>query len=189
MATNPRIPPEDRNTARGGRPELVPGRPKPVSAAPGVWVAIIVAAVLLAAIIYYLPRAPKKTPPPTAGEIPVQPANNQLQFSNLKITLAPTGGAMNLDGQVMNAGDRPILGATVELTFRDNTGKAIETVDRPIEGMVQKNGALVTDEFGADPIKPNQPRLFRVTVDRVPAGWNHQMPEMKITTVSAEGKR
>jgi hypothetical protein len=189
MATNPRIPPENREPLRGGRPELVPGRPKPVSAAPGVWVAIIVAAVLLAAIIYYLPRAPKKTPPPTAGEIPVQPANNQLQFSNLKLAVAPTGGAMSLDGQLMNTGDRAVLGATVELTFRDAGGKAIETVDRPIEGVAQKNGALVTDEFGTDPIKANQPRLFRVTVDRVPAGWDHKMPEMKVMTVAEEGSR
>ena len=187
MATNPRIPPEERNSARVGRPELVPGKPKPVTAAPGVLLAIIVAAVLLAAIIYYLPRAPKKTPPPTAGEIPAQPANNQLQFSNLKLTLAPTGGAMSLDGQIMNTGDSPVLGATAQLTFRDKAGKALETINRPIQGMVQKNGDLVTDEFGTDPIKPNQPRLFRVTVDRVPAGWDHQMPSMNIVAVATAG--
>jgi hypothetical protein len=33
-------------------------------------------------------------------------------------------------------------------------------------------------------LKPNDTRSFRITVDSVPQGWNQQMPELKIATVT-----
>ena len=72
MATNPRIPPNAGNL-EPKRPQLVPTGPKmqrPGSSLPGVLLAIAVAAALIAAIIYYMPRAPKKTPAPSAARVP-----------------------------------------------------------------------------------------------------------------------
>lgn len=193
MATNPRVPNNQRQAAEDRQPHLIPGaRPprKGLSATPGVVFAVVVAAALLAALIYYLPRAPKQAPVPTAAQAPVQPVSNQLMFSNLKIDMAPTGGAMELLGEVMNNGSRPLLGAAVQLTFFDAKGTALERVDRPLVGMVRKSdGALATHEFGTDPIQPGQTRMFRVTVDRIPAAWSHQMPGMKVLSVATEGNR
>ena len=162
---------------------------RPGSSLPGILFVIAVAAALIAAIIYYMPRAPRKGPTPSAAQVPVQPAGNELQFTNLKITPSPTGGAMDLDGEVLNDGNRAVLGATVELSFVNSAGKIVGNVNRSLTGMVQRGDSLVTDEFGTDPIKPNQTRLFRITVDQVPRGWNHQMPEMKVLTVATEGNR
>ncbi len=191
MATNPRIPPDQRNATEERRPQLIPGgRPprKGLTAVPGVLFAIVVAAALLAALIYYLPRAPKKAPAPTAAQAPVQPVSNELQFTNMKIDMAPTGGAMELVGNVINSGNRPVLGATVQLTFFDSKGTALEAIDRPLVGMVRNSdGALATHEWGTDPVQPNQTRMFRVTVDQVPATWNHLMPGMKVLSVATEG--
>ena len=192
MATNPRIPSETPDVEHRKRPELVPGQPlakRPGSGVPGVLLAVIIAAALLAAILYYMPRAPKTASAPTAAQVPVQPAGNQLQFSALHMSVAPTGGALNLDGQVMNTGDRPVLGAIAELSFRDAAGKIIENIRSPLMGMAQNGNVLETDGFATDPLKPNATRPFRITVDRVPAGWNHQLPEMKVATVESEGNR
>jgi hypothetical protein len=187
MATDPRIPLSPRDT-QNRRPELVPPAPKrPGSGLPGLLFAIIVAAALIAAIVYYMPRAPKKSPAPTGAQAPVQPTPNQLQFSALHLALGPTGNEMTLQGQLMNAGNRPILGASVQLAFMGANGQVVGRVIKPLEGMVAKGGVLQTDDFGTDPIKPNQTRAFRVTVSPVPAGWNHQMPQMTVMTVSAEG--
>ena len=191
MATNPRIPSNDVAT-KEKRPQLVPGPglPKrPGSGVPGVLLAIIVAAALIAAIVYYLPRAPKKAPAPTAAQVPMQPGANQLEFSQLQMALAPTGGAMTLDGQVTNTGNRPIIGATAMLTFHNAGGAVVGTVTAPLIGMAKKGQSLATDEFSSDPLKPNDTRPFRLTVSQIPAAWNHTMPGMRILTVSAEGGR
>ncbi len=192
MATNPQFPPEPRKSNAEKRPQLVSesgARKRASSAVPGVLFAIVVAAALIAVIAYYMPRAPKKTPPPTAAEVPQQPTANQLQFSNVQMTPAPTGGAVSLRGQVMNAGSRPVIGATVVLSFQDAHGRILQTISAPMIGMTTKNNDLVTDEFSKDPLKPNDTRPFQVTVSQVPAGWNHTMPGMKVVTVSAEGNR
>jgi hypothetical protein len=192
MATNPRIPSNNEVTDRREMgPKLVPGQPtpqRPGSSVPGVLAAIVVAIALIAAIVYYMPRAPRKSLPPSAAEIPTQPSGSQLQFSGMRITLAPTGGALNLDGQVMNTGDRPIIGSMVRLAFRNAAGTIVGTATAPLEGMTNKGQTLVRDDFSSDPLKPNITRPFRVSASRIPSGWNHTMPEMTVLTVSAEGK-
>lgn len=192
MATNPRIPPNDVRDRRESRPQLVqrqPGTKGPKSSVPGVLAGIIAAIALLAVILFYMPRAPKKIPPPSAAQVPTQPSGNQLQFTNLHMSLAPTGGALNLDGQVMNSGARPIIGAMVQLNFRDAAGAIVGTATAPMEGMVTKGQTMAGDGFSTDPLKPNATRSFRVSASRVPAGWDHKMPEMQVLTVSSEGNR
>lgn len=105
------------------------------------------------------------------------------------MALAPTGGSLNLDGQVMNTGDRPIIGSMVQLTFRNASGAIVGTATSPLEGMTDKDQTLISDAFATDPLKPNDTRSFRVRASRIPAGWNHNVPEMTVLTVSAEGNR
>jgi hypothetical protein len=188
MATNPRIPSDPHTVPEQKRPELVPPQPKrPNSAMPGVLLGIIVAVALLAAIVYYMPRAPKKSPPPTGAEVPIQPGSNELQFTELQLAMAPGGTGMNLQGQVMNTGNRPIIGIVAALAFRDASGKVLASVPAPVAGMAKKGANLQPDPFANDPLKPNAARPFRITVEQVPAGWNHQLPEMRVVTVSAAG--
>ena len=172
MATNPQVPFERDTAVSEKRPQLVRGNgaPKrPSSGVPGVLLSIILAAALLAVIRYYMPRAPKKTPPPTAAELPQQPGGNQLQFSNLQMAPAPTGGAVTLRGLVMNTGGRPVIGAHVALRFRDSQGRILQTLAAPMIGMAAKKNNLETDEFSRDPLKPNDTRPFQVTASQVPA--------------------
>ena len=187
MATNPRIPPDSRDTRQAKGPELVPPPQRPTSALPGVLFAIVVAAALIAVIAYYMPRAPKKSPPPTAAQVPVQPNGSELQFTELHIATAPTGGAATLEGQVMNTGSRPVIGVVTELSFRDKGGAVLANIQAPVEGMTKKGTSLQPDAFANDPLKPNAARPFRITVEQVPSGWNHQMPGMQVVTVSAAG--
>lgn len=71
---------------------------------------------------------------------------------------------------MINNGSRPLLGSTVELTFLGHDRKAVGNVVKPLQGMVA----------------PSQTRPFRITVDNVPAGWNHLMPTMTGLTVAAD---
>ncbi len=192
MATNPRIPSNGVTGEPRRGPQLVPGpavRPRPGSSVPGVLAVIIVAIALTTAIVYYMPRVPKVSPSPSAAEVPTQPSGSQLQFSTMRMVLAPTGGALNLNGEVMNTGNRPIFGAMVRLTFHDASGAIVGTATAPLEGMTMKGQMSRTDNFSTDPLNPNATRPFHVTASRIPAGWNHNLPEMQVLTVSAEGSR
>ncbi len=119
----------------------------------------------------------------------MQPSGSQLQFAAMQMALAPTGGALKLEGQVMNTGNRPILGAMVRLNFRNASGAIVGTATTPLEGVTEKGQTLVRDDFSTDPLQPNATRPFRVSASRIPSGWNHTMPEMQVLTVSAEGNR
>jgi hypothetical protein len=45
-----------------------------------------------------------------------------------------------------------------------------------------------TEDLTKTPIKPNEQRPFRVCFEHYPAGWNHQIPAMTVTMVTAAGK-
>jgi len=179
MATNPQFPQQ-----RG--PQRVPDvHPKlqvpPRKQFPWPVVALIAAAAILAAIFFYMPTTPHKRPAPNAAQVPIQPTGSQIQLSELKIQPAPTGGAVYLIGRVTNTGGTDITGVQVEASFRGANGQNLETVARPIEDMQSPTKA---QDLTKNPIKPNERRPFRISFDRVPAGWNHALPAISIANVT-----
>ncbi len=180
MATNPNLP-------RQG-PTPVPQHPRiprPKKQFPWALIAIIVAAAILAAIIYWLPQSPKAQTPPTAAQVPPQPTGSQIQLSNLKITPAPGGGAFYLDGTLINNGNTSINGISTELSFKNLRGQTLETEQVPVQAIASKNGQPAgTESMAQDPIKPRATRPFRISVTHVPEGWNHQVPAVRILSVT-----
>ncbi len=187
MATNPRIPSGDRK-----QPELVPNndviKPRRPGRPIGVLIGIVAAAALLAAVVYFFPRNPKNMPPTTNAQVPLQPVPGELQLEGMQLKLDPTTESFYLDGRVMNTGPHSITGALAEVKLRDGQNKVVLDVRRPLEGMVLKGNDLLPDAWTKDPIKPNDTRPFRLTVDNVPASWNHNLPEVQIVDVAAVGK-
>ncbi len=179
MATNPKLP-EQRDL----HPKF---RLQPKSRVPWVWVAIIVAALILLVLIIWLPRTPQQAMPASAGQVPAQPTGSQIQFTNLKLMPAPTGGAVYLQGMLMNNGQTAINGVLVDAAFQNATGANLETIRRPVEGLV--GGSNTTTQPLTDaPIKPSEARPVRIAFDRVPAGWNHALPELTVASVTAVGQ-
>lgn len=183
MATNPRIP-----ESRGPQLEKGPGGLKPVrpgSGAPGVIIAIIVALILLAAIFYFMPRAPKATPPKPAADMPVQPVPGQIEVQNVNMSMAPNGRAMTLQGMMTNHGGQVINGIAARVLFRGNDGTVLANEIGKVYALKKVGDDLVPDDLTKAPLKPNDTRPFRVEVADVPQGWNHQAPELQITTVTS----
>jgi hypothetical protein len=181
MASNPNLP-------RQG-PIPVPPHPripKPKKQFPWALIAIVVAAAILAAIIYWLPQAPKAQTPPAAAQVPQQPTGSQIQLSNLKLTPAPGGGALYLDGTLINNGNTSINGITAELSFKNLRGETLETETLPVQSVATKNGQPAgTEPLTQDPIQPLQARPFRIPISHVPEGWDHHVPGMRIVKVTA----
>lgn len=190
MATNPRVPEQNERSRRG--PALVPKPEPPSSAVPGVALAIVTSALILAAIIYFMPRAPKSAVAPAGpGAItPNQPVNDQLggplHVSALKMSVAPTGGAINLNGQLTNSGSTIVNGVMAEIDFTLNNGQTA-AVQAPVQGIATDQSANTnrvagdTSDLTQTPIKPGDTRPVRLTVNQVPKDWNHQLPQIRIS--------
>ncbi|HEV2117579.1 MAG TPA: DUF2393 family protein [Terriglobales bacterium] len=178
MATKPQYPEQQR-------PHLHPRLPTPPKRRiPWPLIAIIIVAAILAALIWWLPQTPKKQLPPNAAEVPAQPTGNQIQLTNLKMTPSTVGGAFYVEGMLYNNGNSNISGVQVQATFHGVNGQVLQTQTRPVEGMVG-NSATEAQNLTQAPIKPNESRAVRVYFDHYPAGWNKQMPDLKVTTVTA----
>jgi hypothetical protein len=192
MATNPRIPHDERPEERK-EPQLVPNtdqlKPKrPGGGLPGVFAGILVAVVLLAVAIYFLPRMPKNRPPAAAAQIPAQPVPGELQLQGMQLIAGPTDSAYYLDGNVTNTGPHSITGIVAEVKLRSSQNKVILDVQRPLQGMAMHGHNLVSDPLSKNPIKPNDTRPVRLGLDNVPSDWNHNLPDIRIVTVTAEGQ-
>jgi hypothetical protein len=188
MATNPRVPQQERKA-----PQLVPNRnrlkPKrPGSSLPGVALGIIVALVLLGVLVYFLPRAPRNKPPAAAAQVPAQPVPGELQLQGVQLVAGSSDGAYDLDSNVTNTGPHSITGIMAEVKLRDAHNQVVLDVQRPLEGMAVQGRDLVADPLTKDPIKPNDTRPVRLELDNVPYSWNHNLPEIQIETVTAVGQ-
>lgn len=179
MATNPRLPEE-----RDVYPKF---RLQPKNRIPWVWVAIIAAAVLLLALIIFLPRTPREEMPANAAQVPPQPTGSQIQFTNLKLAPAPTGGSVYLQGMLVNTGRTAINGVLVDATFQAINGATVDTARRPVEGLV--GGSNPTTQLLTEaPIKPGEARPVRIAFDHLPEGWNHALPALTVVSVTAVGQ-
>lgn len=174
MATNPRIP-EHRDV-----PTLVEQKRKKSSAG-GVVFGIIVAIIILAAIIYFLPRTPKRVNAPANDTIPAQPTGNQVQLSNVRLSTAPVGGQVYIYARLWNAGNTTINGVIANVSFPSNGGRPAAAFTVPVESFADQKAQPLNDT----PIRPGESRDVRIPIAHVPAGWNHQVPGIKIQDVTA----
>jgi hypothetical protein len=190
MATSPRVP-NPRDPQRKG-PVLVQRAEPPTSSTPGVILAIVTAVLLLGAILYFMPRAPKGTNTTLA-----QPGGSLLSVSGLRMSEAPTSGAINLDGQLTNSGSTAVSGVMVEVVFRLTNGLRA-SIERPVQGIAlgkqgnegeQADTGKVTgdtEDLTKTPIKPGETRSVRIAVDQLPKAWNHQIPQIRVVETTGQ---
>ncbi len=72
-------------------------------------------------------------------------------------------------------------GAIVQGTFRDAKGDVLWSQNKPIVS-IKENGD--TEDITRNPIRPNQSRMVRMIFDSVPKAWGHQVPNLRIVTVT-----
>jgi Protein of unknown function (DUF3426) len=184
MATNPKYPQVPENS-RGPAPVDNHAHVDFVKKGrfPWVLIAILAAIAILVALIVWLPATPQRNPAPTAAQVPAQPTAAQIQLTNVKITPAPVGDAMSLEGLLHNQGSTEITGVEVRADFMGTQGQIVGSQMRPLSEITGREGTGV-ENFTKAPIKPNESRPFRVYFDQTPRGWNHEAPQLTVTTVT-----
>lgn len=184
MATNPKVPDYSNRPRRPdnhAKLHLVRQSKFPWPILP-----LIAGAALLIAILT-VPKAPHTAKPPSAAEVPRQPTAEQILISHAKVTPAPQGDAVYLTAVLHNTGNSEITGAQVEAQFLNRSGEILRTETAPLQGLGQA-GATPQDLTQA-PIKPDESRPVRLSFEHAPKGWNHQMPQLTVTTVSGTTPR
>jgi hypothetical protein len=110
----------------------------------------------------------------------------KLELSNLHMAQAENfvGGSVTyIEGTLVNAGDKKVTAATVEVTFKNYLGEVSQKETVPVT-VVTSNPAYV--DYGTldrTPLAPGQRRGFRLTLEYVTPDWDGQVPQVKVVSV------
>jgi hypothetical protein len=118
-------------------------------------------------------RSPAQT---AALKLPFGPAEQayaeRIHFTNIQMARATNFLKQEftyIAGTIQNDGVQNIGGLQVAVEFRDDLNQVIL---RETEGLIVPN---------SDPLPAGQRRDFQITLEHIPAEWNHQYPSMKVT--------
>jgi hypothetical protein len=164
----------------GGLMQQAPTTQEQGSSLRPVLIGVFIVAVVVGLLALVFRGTQKKAAPPPAYAA-------RLKFSDLKASGAQNFvGAMvsYLDGTVTNAGDKTVIHAVVEITFKDDMGQTAQREEVPIR--VLRTGGPYDEavDLNMSPLAPGQSKPFRLTFESISAQWNRAYPEMQVTQVN-----
>jgi hypothetical protein len=112
-----------------------------------------------------------------------------LKFSDMKTSAAQNfvGATVSyLDGAITNTGDKTVIHAVAQVTFKDDMGQTAQREELPIR--VLRTGGPYDEavDLNLSPLAPGQSKTFRLTFENISAQWNHAYPDLQITQVSVK---
>jgi hypothetical protein len=161
-------------------PNINPTTEKETSALRPILIGIVIVGVVVAVLALILRSEQKKPVPP-----PAYAAN--LKFSDLQTSAAQNfvGATVSyLDGTITNAGDKTVIHAVVQITFKDDIGQTAQREEAAIR--VLRTGGPYDEavDLSASPLAPGQSKQFRLSFENISAQWNHAYPDLQITQVT-----
>jgi hypothetical protein len=142
----------------------------------GIVIVGIVIGVL--ALIFHSEQKKPAAPPAYAAN---------LKFSELKTSAAQNfvGATVSyIDGAVTNSGNKTVIHAVVQITFKDDMGQTAQREEIPIR--VLRTGGPYDEavDLNLSPLAPGQSKPFRLTFENISAQWNHAYPDLQITQIT-----
>jgi hypothetical protein len=123
-----------------------------------------------------------------------KPAAPPAYAANLKFSDMKTSAAQNfvgatvsyIDGAITNTGDKTVIHAVAQITFKDDMGQTAQREELPIR--VLRTGGPYDEavDLNLSPLAPGQSKPFRLTLENISAQWNHTYPDLQITQVSTK---
>jgi uncharacterized protein DUF2393 len=110
-----------------------------------------------------------------------------LKFSDLKSSAAQNfvGATVNyLDGVIANAGDKTVIHAVVQITFKDDMGQTAQREEVPIHVLRTDGPYDEAVDLTLSPLAPGESKPFRLIFENISAQWNHAYPDMQISEVT-----
>jgi len=155
-------------------------RERPESSVRPILIGIVALGVVVGILQLALRVEQKKPAAP-----PVYSAN--LKFSDLKTSAAQNfvGATVSyIDGAITNTGDKTVIHAVVQITFKDEMGQMAQREEVAIR--VLRTGGAYDEavDLGLSPLGPGESKPFRLTFENISAQWNHAYPDLQITQVT-----
>jgi hypothetical protein len=147
-----------------------------------ILIGIVIVGIVVGILALIFRTEQKKPAPPAAYA-----AN--LKFSDLKTSAAQNfaGATVSyLDGAITNTGDKTVIHAMVQVTFKDDLGQTAQREELPIH--VLRTGGPYEEavDLNLSPLAPGQSKPFRLIFDNISAQWNHAYPDLQITQVTVK---
>ena len=152
------------------------------------WVPIAIGAAIMVIAVVALVVLTRSKPSEQGA---VDPYAAKLAVSDLKMSAAENfvGGTVSyLEGKITNQGDKPVLGASLEVTFRNSLGEVVQKETMPVRGL-QAHSITGTPEMfdlRLAPLQPGKTIDFRLTFEHISGDWNREYPQLKFTSVAIQ---
>ncbi len=146
----------------------------------------LVAVVVVVGIIVALTRTRGQTTPQ------IDPYAAKLQISNAKVSAAENyvGGTVTyLDATITNTGDKDLVGADMNLVFKNTMDQVVQKETLPLHVLVANQMAGYPDllDLSRSPIGPGQSKTVRMTLEHISADWNQAAPAMELVNLKLKG--
>ena len=150
------------------------------------WFPIVAAICLLAAALAAILLVPgDKAKPPSAP--PAYAANAKLTNVHMMTAENFIGSSVTyIEGNVANAGNKSLTGATVELTFKNSLNQIVQTEDVPVRVLRSSEPYRDFANLADLPLAAGQSREFCLSLEHISADWNQQYPDIRVIDVSTK---
>ena len=146
----------------------------------GIGVVALAALFGVLVLLWHKPQPHSNAPSPYAARI---------QLQNIKLSHAETfvgGVVIFIDGQVTNDGDKTVTGGTVEVVLKNAAGNVVQQEELPLQVLDRSGHYLQAVDLRLSPLKPQQQGEFRLSLTRVAADWNGQIPTLTVMQVETQ---
>ncbi len=112
-----------------------------------------------------------------------------IQLQDVKLSQAENfvGGTVTyIEGQMVNTGDKTVNQATVETTFQNSMSEIVQQDELPLQVLDRGGPYPQAVDLRIAPLKPQQPREFRLTLSHVSSDWNQQIPKLTVMNVETQ---
>ena len=162
------------------QPNVNPTKERQESSLRPILVGIVIVGIVVGILALILRSEQKKPAAPPAYAA-------SLKFSDLKTSAAQNfvGATVSyIDGAISNTGDKTVIHAVVQITFKDDMGQTAQREELPIR--VLRTGGPYDEavDLNLSPLAPGQSKPFRLTFENISAQWNHAYPDLQVTQVS-----
>jgi hypothetical protein len=164
------------------QPSANPTTERPESSLRPILIGIVIVGIVVG-ILAMIFRGEEKKPaaPPAYAE--------NLKFSDLKTSAAQNfvGATVSyIDGVISNTGDKTVIHAVVQVTFKDDLGQTAQREELPLR--VLRTGGPYDEavDFNLSPLAPGQSKPFRLTFENISVQWNRAYPDLQITQVTVK---